>query len=245
MDLRARKQVRDQILACHNCKLASQPGIQPVAFTAPAHTRIMVIGEAPGKQENEQGRPFVGPAGKLLGRELTRLGLDVDSVAYANVVCCQPVRQPATPTNKEMAACRQNLVAQLELIQPEFVLLVGATAVASFWRSMGVKTIRGAWWQLSTTPTLTTWCFATIHPAAVLRDRHLRDGFVADLESFLLGYVSGPWRNWWCAKCNHYTSIRVGLEGVGEWGVSLCAKCLSGVGRPFAVPEHGEQGVLL
>lgn len=245
MNLIDRKRVRDQVAGCRACKLTAQCS-GPVPFSAPASTRIMVIGEAPGAAEDKQGKPFVGPAGTLLRRELRRLGLDVESVAYANVVSCWPNRQPATPTRGEMEACRQNLVDQIAVVDPEFMLLTGATAVSSYWK-LTMGTVRGSWWQLNSGERV-RWCLATCHPAAVLRDRGLRDRFVAELESFLLGFCFGPWRNWWCARCGAYTTISVGLDGIVDsgcdWGVPLCAKCLSKSPRPFAA-EGYSQGKML
>lgn len=236
-----RKRVRDQVAACTNCKLVKQC-TAPVPFSGPSPSRIAIVGEAPGQQEDKKGQPFVGPAGKLLKRELRVLGLDTDTVAFVNVVSCWPNRKPATPTKGEVEACHQNLVDQLGVIQPEFVLLVGSTAVSSYWRSLTVKTVRGNWFQ--STGSMSAWCFATLHPSAILRDSNLREGFVADLESFLLGFVSGPWRNWWCAKCNRYTTVRVGLDGLSEYGIPLCARCLSKVSRPYATEAFRQEAML-
>lgn len=244
MNLIERKRVRDSVAACTNCKLHKQCK-GPVPFLGPSPSRIAIVGEAPGASEDEIGQPFVGASGKLLRRELTRLGLDVNTVAFLNVVSCWPNRKPATPTRKEMEACRENFIQQVGVIQPEFMLILGATALSAFWRSMTVKQVRGHWWIWSTDSIAQPiWCFASIHPAAVLRDNQLREGFVADLESFLLGYVYGPWPNYWCAKCDRYTTIRLGLEGVGEWGVSLCAKCFSQVSKPYAVQRSNQEAML-
>src|SRR5690348_13183174 len=115
-----RKLVRDQIKSCRECALGDKCS-SPIPFHGTSPSSIAVVGEAPGKYEDIQHRPFVGPAGKLAHSWLDRAGIDSENVAWLNVVCCFPNR---TPTGNEIAACRNNLAAQLDTIRPDFLLVL-------------------------------------------------------------------------------------------------------------------------
>ena len=125
----------------------------------------MIIGEGPGAQEDAQGRPFVGRAGKLLEQMLDSIGLDRKTVFIANVVKCRPPKNRA-PRPEEAAACLPYLREQIELIDPDIILLVGATALNHVLdKSLRITKTRGKWFELSGRPLI-----ATFHPAALLRD---------------------------------------------------------------------------
>lgn len=122
-------EVKKQILLCTRCKLSQQcrspiPLTSPSSQTGPTFT---VLGEAPGRMEDQQGKPFVGPAGRILRRELDSVGLESDNAYYMNVVCCWP---RGKPDNGSLGACRENLKAQLD-ITPKFVLVCGSVALKS------------------------------------------------------------------------------------------------------------------
>jgi uracil-DNA glycosylase len=95
----------------------------------PAGAQLLIVGEAPGAQEDERGRPFIGKGGQLLDRLLADAGIDRASVAVANVLKCRP---PAnrTPTRAEANRCRGWLDRQVELADPRLVLTLGGTALA-------------------------------------------------------------------------------------------------------------------
>ncbi|MFO1185855.1 MAG: uracil-DNA glycosylase [Bauldia sp.] len=130
--------------------------------------RVMLVGEAPGKEEDLQGIPFVGRSGQLLDRMLAAIGLDRTSVYIANVV---PWRPPGnrTPTPQETAVCRPFLARQIELADPEILVCLGAAAAKELLDTPeGILRLRGQWRQYNTgrrlIPTL-----ATLHPAYLLR----------------------------------------------------------------------------
>jgi uracil-DNA glycosylase family 4 len=135
--------------------------------------RLMVIGEAPGGEEDRVGKPFVGPAGQLLDRMLASIGQDRRTTRIANVV---PWRPPGnrTPTDSEIALCLPFLHRQIALIRPHGLLLLGAVAakalLASPERDQGIGRLRGTWRQLNIEgldaplPALPTF-----HPAYLLR----------------------------------------------------------------------------
>jgi DNA polymerase len=130
--------------------------------------RVMLVGEAPGRDEDIQGRPFVGRSGQLLDRMLAAIGLDRTQVYIANVV---PWRPPGnrTPTPQETAACRPFISRQIELADPDFLICLGAPAAAELMNNtQGILKFRGQWRDFST-GTRTIRAMATLHPAYLLR----------------------------------------------------------------------------
>ena len=138
-----------------------------------ADARLMVIGEAPGAEEDRAGRPFVGAAGQLLDRMLGSIGLDRSQARITNVVPWRPPGNRA-PNEAEVALCLPFLHRQIALIRPRGLLLLGAVAakalLASPERDLGISRLRGTWRQVtidsldSPLPALPTF-----HPAYLLR----------------------------------------------------------------------------
>jgi DNA polymerase len=129
---------------------------------------IMLVGEAPGSEEDQQGKPFVGRAGQLLDRMLKAIGLDRTKVFIVNTV---PWRPPGNrePTPDEMALCRPFLERQVELVAPRLMVTLGNVPTKSlFGTTTGIMRMRGQWKDLTlgthAVPTL-----ATLHPAYLLR----------------------------------------------------------------------------
>ena len=135
--------------------------------------RIMLIGEAPGAEEDRIGRPFVGPAGQLLDKMLASIGLDRTLVRIVNVVPWRPPGNRA-PTESEMAVCLPFLQRHIALIQPEILVLLGATAARAMLpaadRNTGIRRMRGGWRNLEI-PGIETKIpgLPTYHPAYLLR----------------------------------------------------------------------------
>jgi DNA polymerase len=130
--------------------------------------RVMLVGEAPGRDEDIQGRPFVGRSGQLLDRMLAAIGLDRTSVYIANVV---PWRPPGnrTPTPQETAACRPFISRQIELADPDFLICLGAPSAAELMsNTQGILKFRGQWRDFDT-GRRTIRAMATLHPAYLLR----------------------------------------------------------------------------
>lgn len=130
--------------------------------------RVMLVGEAPGRDEDLQGLPFVGKSGQLLDRMLAAIGLDRTSVYIANVV---PWRPPGnrTPTPQETATCRPFIERQIELADPDFLVCLGGAAAKEIMGSAeGILRLRGNWRDFDT-GTRTTKALATLHPAYLLR----------------------------------------------------------------------------
>ncbi|NFV78668.1 uracil-DNA glycosylase [Magnetospirillum aberrantis] len=131
---------------------------------------LMVIGEAPGAEEDRAGLPFVGKSGKLLDRMLASIGLDRDSVYITNVVPWRPVEN-RKPTAEEVAVCLPFVSRHIELVDPKFLLLLGgASASALLARHEGINRLRGRWYDYAS-PGLPRPipAMATFHPAYLLR----------------------------------------------------------------------------
>jgi DNA polymerase len=149
-----------------------QRGTQTVFGEGAAQARVILVGEQPGHEEDLAGRPFVGPAGKVLDRALDAAGIDRASVYVTNVVKhfkWEPRgkrRIHARPNAGEIAACRPWLDAELELIGPEVLVCLGATAAqALLGRRFRVSQDRGRFVPSPLAPRV----LATVHPSSILR----------------------------------------------------------------------------
>ena len=129
---------------------------------------IMLVGEAPGAEEDRQGKPFVGRSGQLLDRMLNAIGLDRNHVYIANTV---PWRPPGnrTPTPEEIALCLPFLTRQMELVSPKILVTLGGPAMQTMFKTTaGILKSRGQWRDL-TVGSLDVKAIATLHPAYLLR----------------------------------------------------------------------------
>jgi uracil-DNA glycosylase family 4 len=146
--LRAVAELAAVCSACERCELARSRQQVVVGRGNPA-ARLLLIGEAPGAEEDAQGQPFVGRAGRLLEQLLAEAGLDSRRDLYiANVIKCRPPGN-RKPSRTELAACRPWLDQQLALMQPELIVLLGATALeALLGIKGGITQLRGQWLQL-------------------------------------------------------------------------------------------------
>lgn len=176
--------VKESILSCTQCEL-HKVGNGPIPYRG-RPSSILILGEAPGRVEDEKGKPFVGPSGQLLWRELAKVGIDRRDVMAANAVCCWPQR---TPTENERYACRGNLYDQVRRCNPQFILALGRTVNRSLGHMKPMKEIRGKWYELHwfvTIPGMGDWIpvLPTLHPAAVLRNKTLTRYWREDLRTF-------------------------------------------------------------
>jgi uracil-DNA glycosylase len=164
-------QIRNEARRCTRCPLY-KIGTQTVFGEGPERAKVLMIGEQPGDQEDLAGRPFVGPAGKLLDKALVEAGIDRDEVYVTNAVKhfkWKPAgkrRLHQKPNSREIAACRPWLDAELELVQPEIVVALGATAAqALMGRDFRVTQQHGQVLAVSWTKAF----LATVHPSSILR----------------------------------------------------------------------------
>lgn len=142
---------------------------------------LMLIGEAPGEQEDIEGLAFVGAAGQLLTRMLAAIDLPRERVYIANVLKCRPPRN-RTPEPAECAACLPLLHEQLRLIRPKVILLLGATAArTALGDAARITRDRGHWVERKG-----VWMLPTYHPSALLRDPAKKREAWQDLQSLRL-----------------------------------------------------------
>jgi DNA polymerase len=155
------------IQGCLACPLG--PGRMKFVFgEGDSRARLLFVGEGPGRDEDLQGRPFVGKAGELLDKMIGALGLKREDTYIANVVKCRPPDN-RTPTPEEARACLGYLRRQIELIQPAVIVTLGATPLQEFVGvSEGITRVRGQWQRVRVgdreIPVMPTF-----HPAYVLR----------------------------------------------------------------------------
>ncbi len=132
------------------------------------HARLMIIGEAPGREEDLEGKPFVGRAGQLLDKMLAAIGLKEADVHVTNVVYWRPPGN-RTPTPQESQVCRPFLERQMELVKPDIVLLLGGAAAKQVLDTTeGIMRIRGKWREIQSGGR-SVKVMATLHPAYLLR----------------------------------------------------------------------------
>ncbi len=169
------------IAAFDGCALKSQGARRAVFSRGNPAAPVVVIGEGPGADEDAQGAPFVGRAGKLLDRMLEAAGLQ-DRVFITNTVFWRPPGN-RTPTASEQAACAPFLERALQLVQPRLLLLVGgASAKSILKKDEGILSLRGRWFEWrSEDGGLVLPALPTLHPAFLLRQPAAKKKAWADL----------------------------------------------------------------
>ncbi|MBM4451627.1 MAG: uracil-DNA glycosylase [Chloroflexi bacterium] len=166
--------LHEQIKRCQDCDLAKNR-TKVVPGEGPDNAALLFIGEAPGWHEDQQGRPFVGPAGQFLEELLSTIGLKRDQVFIANVIKCRP---PANrdPLPGEIQSCKKWLDRQIELIQPKVVITLGRYSMARYFPNQSISKIHG---KAKKEGELTY--YAMYHPAAALHQGSLRKIIEADM----------------------------------------------------------------
>ena len=158
-------QVAQHCNQCYRCGLADTR-THAVVGRGNLQASIMIIGEAPGQNEDETGLPFVGKSGQLLEKILASVKLDTDKDVYiTNINKCRPPNN-RVPTTDEVVACKPYLLEQIRLVDPKIILLTGATSVKGLTGDKrGITKIRGTWLE---------WegrlCMPILHPAYLLRN---------------------------------------------------------------------------
>jgi DNA polymerase len=181
----------EAVQGCRGCDLYEN-ATQAVFGAGGESARLMLVGEQPGDVEDRTGRPFVGPAGRLLNEALVAAGIDRSEAYVTNAVKHFRFRSDTGkrrihqgPAQWHIAACQPWVLAELDFVRPEGVVLLGSTAGKSFFGSkFRVGEQRGQRVDLPVRPDV--WSLATIHPSAILRAENrdeLFEGFVADLRT--------------------------------------------------------------
>ena len=166
----------EEITNCQKCRLCAAR-TRAVPGEGNPHARLMFIGEGPGRDEDLTGRPFVGRAGQLLDKMIASIGLSREEVYIANVVKCRPPQNRA-PEMDEVAACMPYLRAQVGLIRPQVIVLLGSSALgAILGPEHRITRERGAWIERKG-----VFFMPTFHPAALLRDESKKRPVWEDLK---------------------------------------------------------------
>ena len=181
-------EIRNDIGDCTRCPLAYAGRHKIVFADGSPKARLMFVGEGPGADEDEQGLPFVGKSGQLLTNMIQAMGLKREEVYIANIVKCRPPANRA-PEPVEANTCTQFLVRQMDVVQPEYVVALGATAAMYL---LGVKqslaSLRGRWHEVRGAKAVITY-----HPAFLLRDPRQKVEAWKDLQMVMAAMgLSGP-----------------------------------------------------
>jgi len=156
--------IAQEVAGCRLCKLG-HTRTNAVPGEGNPQARIMFVGEGPGAEEDAQGRPFVGSAGKLLDKLIVSMDLKREDVFIGNVVKCRPPRN-RDPEPGEVKACMPYLARQIDIIRPDVLVILGATALRALIDPKArITRVRGDWLERSGIMVMPTF-----HPAALLRD---------------------------------------------------------------------------
>ncbi len=170
------EELEKSIINCNKCKLYKTR--KNIVFgTGNKDAEIMFIGEGPGADEDMQGEPFVGRAGKLMNMAFGVVGIKRENVYIANIVKCRPPSN-RNPEDDEAFACLNYLRNQVLLVKPKIIVLLGSVALKNILgKEYGITASRGKWVEKKGIKYIPTW-----HPAALLRDETKKVDFINDLR---------------------------------------------------------------
>ena len=166
-------QIAKEVTVCTNCELHHSRK-KSVPGEGPATAEIMFIGEGPGFHENEQGRPFVGAAGKFLDQLLAQAGVTRADVWIGNVVKCRPPENRDSQPD-ELAACNEYLVRQIQAIDPSIIVTLGRFSMNKFFPGAKISAVHGQMRKVGE-----RYVIAMFHPAAALHQAALKPAILAD-----------------------------------------------------------------
>ena len=170
------EEIEEVVKKCSKCDLCKFRN-NTVFGTGNKNAEIMFIGEGPGADEDREGIPFVGKAGKLMNQAFIGLGISRDDVYIANIVKCRPP-QNRTPLKEEAESCLDYLRNQVMLVKPKIIVLLGNTALKNILgEQYGITSSRGKWIEKKGIKYMPTF-----HPAALLRDENKKIDFWNDLK---------------------------------------------------------------
>ena len=169
------EKIAANVRGCPLCKL-SRSRKNAVPGEGQLSAKIMFIGEAPGRSEDEKGRPFVGAAGRILDELLKKAGIERSQVFITNIVKCRPPNN-RVPKEDELTACRPYLDRQIALIKPKVICILGRTAYSSLLGGSSITANRGKIVERAGQK-----YFLTFHPAAVIYNKDLLSALEADLK---------------------------------------------------------------
>ena len=160
-------QIAQEVSVCERCMLYHSRK-QAVPGEGPADAEIMFIGEGPGFHENEQGRPFVGAAGKYLEELLAKINMKREQVFIGNVVKCRPPNN-RDPLPEELAACSDYLERQIQVLNPKVIVTLGRYSMARFLPNAKISDVHGKFYHIKG-----RLIVPMFHPAAALHQPSLK-----------------------------------------------------------------------
>jgi uracil-DNA glycosylase family 4 len=163
-------------LDCQGCPLAKHR-LKVVNGNGPANARIVAVGEAPGEQEDKQGRGFVGESGQILRGYMKQIGIDPEQVYWLNCCRCRPLGN-RKPTAKEIMACLPYLIDDIRRINPNLILTLGGPALCTLWQKANITQVRGSILQ---NPDTGIKLLAAYHPMAISHEWGREPEMLADL----------------------------------------------------------------
>jgi uracil-DNA glycosylase family 4 len=174
------KVLAERVCECQRCPQLASTRTQTVFGVGPLDPELCFVGEAPGRQEDEQGVPFVGDAGQLLTRIIAACGLSREEVFILNILKCRPPGN-RTPTPEEAANCREYLDRQIELVRPKYMCALGATAANNLLgTNVPIGRLRGRFHEYHGIPVLCTY-----HPSYLLRSPEKKKDVWEDMKKLL------------------------------------------------------------
>ena len=176
------EELEEVVKQCRKCRLCENR--KNVVFgVGNREADIMFIGEGPGADEDAQGEPFVGKAGKLMNMAFDMLGVKREEVYIANIVKCRPPNN-RNPQDDEVENCLDYLRNQVILVKPKIIVLLGSVALKNvLGKEYGITASRGKWLERKGILYMPTW-----HPAALLRDENKKIDFIKDLKQVIKRY---------------------------------------------------------
>lgn len=176
------EELEEVVKQCRKCRLCETR--KNVVFgVGNREADIMFIGEGPGADEDAQGEPFVGKAGKLMNMAFDMLGVKREEVYIANIVKCRPPNN-RNPQDDEAENCLDYLRNQVILVKPKIIVLLGSVALKNvLGKEYGIAASRGKWLERKGILYMPTW-----HPAALLRDENKKIDFIKDLKQVIKRY---------------------------------------------------------
>ena len=175
-DMNSLEEVAQQVRTCTDCPL-SNTRTNAVPGDGPSDAQLIFIGEGPGYHEDQQGKPFVGPAGMFLEQLLASIGLQREQVFIANMVKCRP-KDNRDPLPAEIAACSKYLDRQIELLDPKLVVTLGRFSMSKFFPGETISKVRGKLRRVQGRN-----IYPIMHPAAALHRQELKKVIEDDFKA--------------------------------------------------------------
>lgn len=179
------KKLEETVAKCKCCKLHKER-LNTVFGTGSLNAELMFIGEGPGREEDEQGLPFVGKAGQLLTKMINAMQFKRPEVYIANIVKCRPPNN-RNPEDDEIKECCLYLQKQIEFIQPKVLVLLGAVPVKTLLEKTGITKTHGIWHEYMGIKTMPTF-----HPAYLLRNPEAKKDAWEDLKKVMEIFHKNP-----------------------------------------------------